>query len=126
MRAITTKSVAGRNLTIRYGWVTKSETIWLDGHTEKVENEVFELEVEIHGVGAVNSPRLAPRKGGVSAIAGTIDFQGQRRPVEVHIEGNVYDAILDEQKGNRVSVPGPTHPGLCPRCHTYCHGDCQS
>jgi len=32
--------------------------------------------------------------------------------------------VADESNGNTAAVETKAYNGLCPKCHTYCYGDC--
>lgn len=138
MRTITTTSLTGKALTIRCGWITKETTIWADGDEVTVPEKRFELAVMIDGIGEVLSPRLVhkatelERKIGINkrdtyTIEGEIIYQGQRRQVVVQIDDEAYNAIKAEEDLDKAkeAIDVVTYPAPCPRCGTYCYGDCE-
>lgn len=132
MTTMTTKSKTGRDLTIRYGWIAEDKIIWADGHEVTVPETRFELDLTIEGVGKVECAR-AQRHKGAPAIQGEMMHQGKRHPVIVQIDTEIYNAIEDElHKGLKIGryaekgVKVTRRPELCPRCGTYCYGDCEA
>lgn len=104
MTTITTKSLAGKDLTINYGWVTEEKKVWLDGDTVTMPEDRFVLEVEVEGLGKVEMPQLEAKAtdrarelrvnyNDTNVIVGQVVYKGKRHRVIVKIDDETYETI---------------------------------
>ena len=94
----------------------ENETINLDG--DKFTKTRSVLKVEVNGIGELGYPKLSAK-----GIEGSASIQGQKR--------NVVIPLTNEQREALTEPPAPAtadieKPGLCPKCGTWCMGDCEA
>lgn len=141
LKTMTTKSLRGAGLTITYGWVAEDKEVWADGDKVTVKGEprwVFEAKLDT--VGEIDMPVLEAKatdlarelginRNDTAVIAGTAIHNGKRVKIMVQIDDETYETIkAAKDAGAEVEEVGKviTHPGYCPRCGSYCYGDCEA
>ena len=127
----------GKEVTAR-GELITSKSIYADGH--RVETSCCEIHMDVavegHGSQGDQIVDLAPgQMSGYTHRVGKLALTAEqaeiirniRRELEMTAEWQAHQAQLDRNRAaHAATASAHLHNGLCPRCETYCDGDCQS
>lgn len=80
--------------------------------------------IERYGISLANSGQLCITRNQAEAAQHMAVIQAAKPEILARLR--VQQQINRRKPALRPSAPYPERPGSCPRCHSYCDGDCRS
>ena len=96
----------------------ENETINLDGDKFTSSKTRSVLKVEVDGIGELGYPKLSAK-----GIEGSASIQGKKRNVVIPLTAEQREALTEPPAPETADI---AKPGLCPKCGTWCLGDCEA